>query len=132
LHLHAGHHELASEHFKRAVELLPDNPDAHYYYGLSLIGGRRPRTLSLKEVRRIEGCLQAATQLDDKSAKYYYLAAILKYDYYLANGLVCAPPSPEELISMARRQTHDPWEVERLLRSVTLRDETLISSIRVR
>jgi tetratricopeptide (TPR) repeat protein len=131
LYLHAKQYNLAAEHFRRAVELLPDYPDAHYYYGLSLIGGRRPKTLLLKEVRRIEECLEAAMQLDDRSAKYYYLAAILRYDYYLANGLTCTPPSPEGLIAAARRKDHDPGEIERLLQAVTLRDENLISSIRL-
>jgi tetratricopeptide (TPR) repeat protein len=129
-YLHTKLYDRATEHFRRAVELLPDYPDAHYYYGLSLIRGRRPKTLSLKEVRRIEECLQGAIQLDGRPAKYYYLAAILKYDYYLANGLSAPPPSPADLISMAYRKVQDPGEIERLLQSVTLRDEALVSSIR--
>lgn len=129
-YLHLKAYKRAIEHFKRAVELLPLDPDAHYYYGLSLISGRRPRTLSLKDVRNIEEYLEAAIQLDDRPAKYYYLAAILKHDYYLANGLSAPPPSPDDLILMAYRKVQDPGEVERLLQAVTLRDERLISRIR--
>jgi hypothetical protein len=131
-YLHLKHYKLAIEHFKRAVELLPSDPDAYYYYGLSLISGRRPMSLSLNDVRRIEEILETAIQLDDRPAKYYCLAAIIKADYYLANGLRSTPPSPEELISMARRRDHDPGEVERLLQAITLRDEKLISRIRGR
>ncbi len=131
-YLHLKLYKLAIEHFKRTVELLPNNSDAYYYLGLSLISGRRPMTLSLKEVRCIEEYLRTAMQLNDRSAKYYYLAAILKYDYYLANGLSSPPPSPPELISIAYRKDHDPGEVERLLQAITLRDEVLISSIRRR
>lgn len=120
----------AIEHFKRAVELLPRDSDAHYYYGLSLIRGRRPKTLLLKDIRSIEECLETAMQIDDRPAKYYYLAAILKYDFYLANGLSASGPSPDDLISMAYHGIQEAGEVERLLQAVTLKDDLLISSLR--
>lgn len=129
-YLHLRLYKLAIEHFKHAVELLPHDPDTYYYYGLSIIGGRRPKTLSLTDVRCIEEYLETAIQIDDRPAKYYYFAAILKYDYYLANGLRFAPPSPDELLSMSYEKDHHLWEVERLLQAVTLRDEAFISSIR--
>lgn len=119
----------ATTNFKRAVDLAPDHADAHYYYGLSIIRARKPKLLSLSEVRLIEEHLQAAMRLDDRPAKYYYLAAILKFDYYLANGLLCRPPSPEELLLLAEDKEHDAWEVERLLHFVPVPDTYLISRI---
>ena len=108
---------------------MPDCADAYYYYGLALIRGRRPKTLSLAEVRRIEQYLDTALQLNPRQAKYYYLAAILKFDYYLSNGLTCNP-SPDELFLMAGDKEHDAWEVERLLHTIPLRDPALISKVR--
>ena len=108
---------------------MPEYPDAYYYYGLSLIRGRRPKLLSLSEVKRIEDYLKTAVQLDARPAKYYYLAAILKYDYYLSNGLLCNP-SPDELFLMAEDKDQDAWEIERLLHSVPVRDPDLISKVR--
>lgn len=128
-YLQLGLHELAIKNFTRALELMPDYPDAYYYYGLSLIRGRRPKLLSLSEVKRIEDYLKTAVQLDARPAKYYYLAAILKYDYYLSNGLLCNP-SPDELFLMAEDKDQDAWEIERLLHSVPVRDPDLISKVR--
>jgi CHAT domain-containing protein len=128
-YLQLGLHELAIKNFTRALELMPDYPDAYYYYGLSLIRGRRPKLLSLPEVKRIEEYLTTALQLDARPAKYYYFAAILKYDYYLSNGLLC-DPSPDELFLMAEDKDQDAWEIERLLHAVPVRDPDLISKVR--
>ncbi len=122
-------HELAIKNFKRALELMPDDADTYYYYGLSLLRGRRPKLLSLTEVKRIEEYLETALQLNNRPAKYYYLAAILKYDYYLSNGLLCHP-SPDELLYIAEGKEYDAWEVERLLQTVRFRDPDLLSIIR--
>jgi len=122
-------YDLAIKNFKRALELMPEHADAYYYYAVSLIRGRRPKLLSLPEVKRIEEYLQTALQLDGRPAKYYYLAAILKYDYYLSNGLLCNP-SPDELFLAAEDQEHDAWEVERLMHAVPLRDPELIARVR--
>jgi len=127
--LHVGLFDLAAKNFKRALELVPDYADAYYYYGLSLIRGRRPKLLSLGEAKRIEQHLEAALQLDDRPAKYYYLAGMLKFDYYLANGLLCHPPSPEELFLVAEGKEHDAWELERLLHLVPFQDRELLSRI---
>src|SRR3989442_6480675 len=62
--------DLAIKQFGRAVELSPEQPDVYYYYGLALIRGRRPKTLSLTEVRQIEEYVNSAMQLDGAKAKY--------------------------------------------------------------
>jgi tetratricopeptide (TPR) repeat protein len=129
-YLQLGLHDLATKNFKRTLELMPDYADAYYYYGIALVRGRTPRLLSLNEVRLIEQYLETALQLDDQPAKYYYLAAILKFEYYLSNGLICRPPSLDELLLAAEDKEHDPWEVERLLDLVPLRDPELASRIR--
>jgi len=70
-YLQLGLHELAIKNFKRALELMPDDADVYYYYGLSLLRGRRPKLLSLTEVKRIEEYLETALQLNNRPAKYY-------------------------------------------------------------
>lgn len=122
-------YDLAIKNFSRAIELIPEHPDTYYYYALSLIRGRRPKTLSLKEVKLIEEYLEASMRLDDQQAKYFYLAAILKFEYYKSNGLIVTPPDHDKLIKMAKDKKYDPWEIERLLKAILLRDEWLISAI---
>ncbi len=129
-YLHLRLFDLAVRHFGRAVELMPESSDVYYYYALALIRGRRPKTLSLNEVRQIEEYVNSAMQLDGTKSKYNYLAAILKYDYYLANGLRVPDPSAEELLKEASTKDYEGDEVERLLDSVILRDGALVSAIR--
>ena len=129
-YLQLGLYDLATKNFKRTLQLMPEYADAYYYYGISLVRGRRPKLLSLSEVRLIERYVETALQLDDRPAKYYYLAAILKFEYYLSNGLICRPPSPDELFFVAEDKEYDPWEVERLLYLIPARDPELISKIR--
>ena len=123
-------HDLAIKNFKEALGLMPEYPDVYYYLGLSLIRGRRPKTMSLKEIRQIEEYVETAIQLDSQQAKYYCLAAILKFDYYAANGLSVSTPSSYELLQIARSKDSDPWEIERLLQAIVLRNENFISQIR--
>jgi len=122
-------YDLSIKNFKQAIELMPDYADGYYYYALSLVRGRKPKLLSLTEVRRIEEYLRTAQQLDGQESKYLYLEAILKHDYYLANGLICNP-SPEELLCAADEKGHDPWEVERMLHHVQVEDLELVSRVR--
>jgi len=130
VYLQLGMHELAIRHFRSAIDLCPEMADAYFYCALGLIRGRRPKTLAMQEVRAIEAHLTTARQLDPQQAKYDYLLAIIRYDYYLCNGLSSPPPTWQDLLLTARGKEHDAWEVERLLRAVTLRDPRLVAAIR--
>jgi tetratricopeptide (TPR) repeat protein len=120
---------LAQKNFERATELIPEYPDVYYYYALSIIKGRRVKSLTLKEIKSIEQYLNTAIQLDQSKAKYYYLSAILKYDYYRMNGLAVPAPAENELIEEAKTKVQEPEEIQRLLDSIIVRDENFISLI---
>jgi tetratricopeptide (TPR) repeat protein len=118
------------KHFKKSIDLAPESADGYYYYGLALIRGRCPRVMSIKEVRVVEEYLQTALQLDANQAKYYYLLGIVRADYYGANGLQSPQPGCADLFRHAAAKADDPWEVARLLASMTVRDEALIAQLR--
>lgn len=130
LYLQLRLYDLALRHFKRSIDLDPSNADAYYYLALAAIRGRRPKCLLSHEVRAIEAHVNTALQLDGRQAKYYYLLAVMRSDYYASNGLSCPSPSFSQLLSEAQGKDYDAWEVERLLQSLSLRDEELISRIR--
>jgi len=130
VYLQLGMHELAIRQFRSTIDLCPEMADAYFYCALAMIRGRRPKTLAMQEVRTIESHLTTARQLDPRQAKYDYLLAILRYDYYVSNGLSPPRPSGEELLRAARGKEHDAWEIERLLGAVTLRDPRLVAAIR--
>lgn len=131
LYLQLRLYDLAVRHCKRAIDLDPGDPESHYYLALAAIRGRRPKTLTLQEVRSLETHLAAALELNEKDAKYYYLLGALRHDYYAGNGLSSPLPSGMDLLDMARKKERDEWEVERLLASVPLNDAALLSKIRL-
>jgi len=126
LHLY----DLASKHFHTSIEVAPDAADSYYYKALASIRGRRPKLLSLGEARDIEALVATAITLDAKPAKYYFLLAILREDYYKSNGLRPPPPSVDELLATAKQGQSDRWETERLLSSLTLPDQPLLRRLR--
>lgn len=121
-------YELAIRNFELAINRMPDEPDIYYYYALALIQGKRPKLLGSQEVKRIEEYLRAAMQLEDK-AKYYYLAAIINYDFYAANGFKVPQPDYNALLNEARTAFKEPAEIKVLLKNVIIRDENLYSII---
>ncbi|MDX9799184.1 MAG: hypothetical protein RBT05_10040 [Bacteroidales bacterium] len=121
-------YDLAIKNFESAITQLPDEADVYYYYALSLIQGKRPKSLGLQQVRKIEEYLNTAIQLDDK-AKYYYLAAIINYDFYAANGMKIPKPDYNSLLDEAKTAEKEPAEIEVMLKNVIVRDENLLSII---
>jgi tetratricopeptide (TPR) repeat protein len=128
--LHLKMHDDALRHFSRALEIDRSSALAHFYFGLASIRGRRPKTLSLPEVRGIEEHLSAAMYLDSNPAHFPYMSAIIKHDYYSNNGLSVPPPTISDLLQLAANREYDQWEIERALDSVTFRDQTFLSLIR--
>lgn len=130
LYLQLRLYDTALRHFKRVVDIDPALSDGYYYLALASIRGRRPKTLTLQEVRAVESNICTALELDERQAKYYYLLAAVRQDYYAANGLVSPSPSAVILLDLATDKDHDAWEVERLLAALTLNDTLLLSRIR--
>ena len=122
-------YDLAIPCFLKAIEAMPDDADSYYYLALSLIKGARPKMLLDRDVKRIEQYLNTAICIQPK-AKHYYLAAILNYDYYAANGLSTPRPGFNDLLRSATLAPKESGEVEVLLNSIILRDDQLISFIR--
>jgi tetratricopeptide (TPR) repeat protein len=123
-------YDLAIKYFAKAIEQLPDYGDAYYYYALALFKGRRPKILTLTEIRKIEEYLNAAIQIDNTKSKYYYLWALIKYDFYIKNGLKVNPPTHEELISQAKSALGEDTEIGKMLRHVPINDQDLINLLR--
>jgi len=123
-------YDLAIRHFRSVIDLDPALADGYYYLALASIRGRRPKTLMLQEARAVESNVSAAIELDPEPAKYYYLLAIVRQDYYRSNGLRPPSDSPETLLGLAESKEPETWEIERLLASLPLNDTALLSRIR--
>ncbi len=123
-------YDMALRHFKRVVELDPAVADGYYYLALASIRGRRPKVMMLQEVRAVESRLNVALEFDEHQAKFYYLLAVVRQDYYVANGLSVPQPSVPALLDLAMDREYDVWEIERMLASLSLSDCQLLSIIR--
>lgn len=120
----------AQSYFERAVKLSPESAAAHYYLALALVGGKRPKYLSPDDCAQVEHHLTVAAQIDPEDSKYFYLLAIIKYDFYFTNGLRSRSPSYDELLRQARQKLYDRGEMERLLEIVVVHDRELVAILR--
>ena len=100
--LQVKNYSLAVHLFEKYTAKNPTDADGFYYLALASFHGHRPRKARLDTIRTIEGYLQTAYQLDPTSAHTRLLWAIIKQDYYEANGMKTPPPSIAELTAGVR------------------------------
>lgn len=79
----------------------PKNVGAYFLLALARIAGRRPRSLTLDVVGRIETDLRTALRIAGEPAPAHvlYLWALVKHDFYRFNGMRVPPPAIEELLA---------------------------------
>jgi len=118
-------YDLAVKTFEKSMDINPEDSEIHYYYALSMIKGRRPKVLTLKEIQVIEKFINSAIQLGDK-AKYYYLAALINHDFYLGNGLKVPEPNYDELLKNATNSEIESDENKMILTNVIVREQIFI------
>jgi len=131
-YLNLGLYDRAVKYFDKAIEQMPDSGEVYYNYALALFRGRRPKVLTLTEIRRIENHLNAAIQTDNSKSKYNYLLALIKHDFYIKNGLKINPPTFQELIYEAYDKSFENIEIEQMLQHVPIDDQDLINLVRRR
>lgn len=95
---------LALNHFSKMIDEFPHLGKPYVYKVLAMLGGKKPRTLTLKTVREIIGILNLAHMLDGTNGQALAQLAVIEYDYYKRNGLRFPEPSPFELIATARSE----------------------------
>ena len=117
-----GLYDLARGTLESLVQRIPDRADLYYYLALALTNGKRPGLLSIGQVRKIEEYLNAAIALDATKAHFALFLALVKFDYYVKNGLRVSAPTVEELLRAAREKESDSVEIEKLLRIVPVRE----------
>ena len=99
-HLLLAEYDKAKENLQASLSEDPDLSTSHYFMAHALLSGRLPRQLSFTDVKVIEQSLEKSTRLPNPPKEAFQMAAYLKYDYYLRNGLL-ARPSPSELVEQS-------------------------------
>ena len=121
-HLRMENFAIAKPLFTRLLTDFPESPDAYYMLALSILAGRKLKTISLGDAREIEGLLNNAIAIDEKQ-EYWLLMAGLKYGYFRTNGLKIPSPTDDEIIASNSIAGVNPVEARALLASIGLNVE---------
>lgn len=89
---------------EQCLEINPNSDHIHYYLAIALLRGNRPKLASLATIRALESHLKIATQLQPQKGGAYVLWALVKYDFYVLNGMYDRPPSYQDLL-------HENWSL---------------------
>lgn len=116
-------YELADEHFVKAVQLTPSNPDVYYYTALSMFHHRSVMNLSKAEMGRIEEWLHTAVQMQPKR-KYLILQMILRQGMSsMGINVDTDKLSPAELMKQARITAQEEDELQEIEQHVLITDD---------
>lgn len=113
---------MAQKSFEKVIENSPEIPESYYYSCMSIIAGRRVMTLSLNEIRKIETFLNTSIQLDNTKEHYKLLLSMIKYDYYIVNGMKETIPTYSDLMNSIDFNSINDAEINRLKESVKVSD----------
>lgn len=127
-----GMYSFAVSSLLAAHQIAPMDSNILYYLALATLAGRPPRSLTMGEVHTVETYLNTAIKGSGNYAHYFYLWALVKYDYYTANGLHVPPPSIDDLLAQAGRAAFDASEARHLLAHVPVHDNPVVHRIRTR
>ena len=79
----------AVKHLEKAISLLPENGESHYYLALAMLQKKRPYLHTLNKIKKIVQYVESALTYET-SGKYYYLLYLIQVDFYdkkhLRNG----------------------------------------------
>ena len=121
LYLSLKNYELARRNFKDAIDQSPLDADVYYYYALSLVAGKSIRSMSGKEVSRVEEYINTALGMETK-CKYLVLLAVVQIEYYQENKLVIPhEKGPRQLLEEAA--DYSPDELDEIIDNCNLRSE---------
>ncbi len=110
-------YDQALSSLKQALGKGSQEAGLYFYIALASLGGKQPRVLTFTKVKEVESYLEAAVR-SGAGPEAQLLWAIIKYDYYRANGLRVPPPSIEDLLAEARHSTSR--EVSLIAKHVTM------------
>lgn len=111
--LRKGKSLLAAKSYPQAIKTLEQSleqdselAEVHYYLSIALLRGNRPKLLNISTIRTIENHLQTVIRLQPKQGGAYVLWALIKYDFYVLNGMFDRSPSYQDLLNQNWSLSH--------------------------
>jgi len=101
LHLNLKNYTIATKLLEKEIENNPINADAYYYCAISLTNGKRIKSLSYSTLKQVNSYVNTAIELNENS-KFYLLAAIVNYDFFMENGMIVPEPNYNFLLKKTK------------------------------
>ncbi|RPE09155.1 hypothetical protein EGT74_19285 [Chitinophaga lutea] len=130
--LHTGHYNEALQLLDKVLLADEEIPNAYYYRALAALEGRRPKATILPTADKACRDLSAAISLESGHAHYFYLLALVKYDFYIMNGFGGNVDEVEQLLRRAASLPLDIAQCEEMLRHTNNPDSPVIDFLRQR
>jgi hypothetical protein len=113
--IEAHAYDAALDNLNQASTIAPLAGDTNYYLALASLKGKRPRSLFLSEADAVSRYLERACTSATPQAHYFYLWAVVKFDFYRANGLQPGRPDVEECLEAAQDYPFDQNAFEQMI-----------------
>lgn len=97
------------KHLEKAIGLMPENGESHYYLALAMMQKKRPYLHTLQNIKKIVQYVESALTYST-SGKYYYLLYLIQTDFYDKKHLRSGR-NTEELLSNATINEVDDQEI---------------------
>jgi tetratricopeptide (TPR) repeat protein len=130
--LHTTHYDEALQLLDKVILADEEIPDAYYYRALAALRGKRPKSTLLTAADKMCRDLTAAIRIDADQAHYYYLLALVQYDFYIMNGFRCDEDEIERMLHIAASLPLDIARCEEMLRHTNNPDSPIIDFLQQR
>lgn len=114
--------EEAIEVFAIAIKAEPLAPATNYYFALASLRGTRPSRRNKSEIDRICQHLERACRFEHPQAHYFYLLALIKYDFCSRHGFKIPYDDIGAMISEAENYPVNRTAVEEMFRLTGIED----------
>lgn len=119
LHLNLKNYDIAKKILEQEIEINPINDDAYFYCAICSINGKRIKSLAFSDIKKITQHINSAIQIKD-DAKYYFLAAIINYDFFEGNGMILPEPNYFSLLEKTTELKLEDDDIEFLQNNIII------------
>ena len=126
LHFNLKNYEIAKELLMQEIENNPINAEAYFYCAICFINGKRIKSLAFSDIKSITKYINSAIYIKDE-AKYYFLSALINYDFFEGNGLLLPEPNYFILLERASMLKLESDDIEFFKHNVFLPENELFN-----
>lgn len=128
LHLNLKNYEIAKKLLEQEIENNPTNADAYFYSAICFINGKRIKSLAFSDIKKISQYIDSAIQINEV-AKFYFLSALINYDFYEGNGLILPEPNYYILLEKLKELKLEDDDLEFIQNNIIIPQNELFNQL---